>query len=72
MGRQLKVQMPDQESATLKTFAAEEKVSEGEALRRAIALLALARRERQRGRCLGVVEPGENGQLRAIAEVRGV
>lgn len=72
MRRQLKVEMPEQESATLKSFAADEGVSEGEALRRAIALLALARREQQKGRRLGVVVPGDDGDWRVIAEVKGV
>ena len=71
--RHLKVAMPDQESAALKSFAADERITEGEALRRAIALLDLARRERLRGRCLAVAEKThEDGRLEAIGEVTGV
>ena len=70
--RHLKVAMPDQESAALRSFAADERITEGEALRRAMALLALARRERLRGRCLAVAETHGDGRLEAIGEVTGV
>jgi hypothetical protein len=64
--------MPDRMSDELTQFARGEHISEGEALSRAIALLALARREKEKGNCLAVARPGEQGKLDPIHRLEGV
>ena len=68
----LRVSLPHEERAVLRRFADDEQTTEGEALRRAIALLALARREKLNGRCLAVATRGENQALEPIAAVEGI
>ena len=70
--RRVKVSMPDSMSAELKQFAASEHITEGEALSRAIALLALARREKAKGNCLAVARRGGQDALVPIHQVAGV
>lgn len=55
----LNVTMPDEVRDALKQFAKDQNIPEGEALSRAIALVALARKEKK-----------ENGLRLAFAEVR--
>ena len=68
----LRVSLPHEERAVLRRFADDEQTTEGEALRRAIALLALARREKLNGRCLAVAKCGEDQALEPVARVEGV
>lgn len=56
----------------LENFAKENRITETEALTRAIGLLALADEQQKHGRFLGLVEEADNAELHAIGRVRGV
>ncbi len=56
----------------LENFAKGNHITETEALRRAIALLALADEQQKQGRFLGLVEEANNAELHAVGRVRGV
>lgn len=70
--RQIYVSLPDEMSQALKNFAEAENITEAEALRRAIALLALALREKQSGAFLAFAKSDADNQLQPIARVEGV
>ena len=55
----------------LRDFAKTNNITKAQALSRAIALLALAREQRAKGRFLGVVEEDEEKRLRAVGLVKG-
>lgn len=68
----LNVTMPDEVRDALKQFAEDQDIPEGEALTRAIALVALARKEKkENGLCLAFAEVQE-GMLVAVAPIEGV
>ena len=56
----------------LESFARGNDISKAEALSRAIALLALARDQREKGRFLGIVEEDDKRELHAVGRVSGV
>ena len=56
----------------LESFAKGNGISKAEALSRAIALLALAKDQREKGRFLGIVEEDDNRKLHAVGLVSGV
>jgi hypothetical protein len=64
--------MSDNVDDELAEFARTNRVSKAEAIRRAVAVLALARQQRAKGRSLGIVQEDENRKLRAVARVVGV
>lgn len=71
--RRISVDMPNNVDDVLTEFADANNVSKGEALRRAIALLALARKQHQNGKCLAIAqEVGEDKHLEALGKVTGV
>ena len=70
--RRMTIAMSDSIDDELAAFARTNGVSKGEAIRRAVAVLALARQQRAKGRSLGIVEEGEDRQLRAVGRVVGV
>lgn len=54
-------------------FAARNGISTAEAVRRALAVIALAEREQRRGRSLGIVEEDKTSrELRAVGRIRGL
>ena len=70
--RRMTLAMSDSVDDELAEFARTNRVSKAEAIRRAVAVLALARQQRAKGRSLGIVQEDENHQLRAVARVVGV
>ena len=70
--RRMTLAMSDSIDDELAVFARTNGVSKGEAIRRGVAVLALARQQRAKGRSLGIVEEGEDRKLRAVGRVVGV
>ena len=67
------LEMSDGFYAVLKNFAARNRVSKPEAVRRALAVLALAERETPKGRALGIVEEdSDTHELHAVGRIRGL
>lgn len=59
--------------AELGRFAARNGISTAEAVRRALAVIALAEREQRKGRSLGIVEEDKTSrELRAVGRIRGL
>ena len=70
--RRLSFDMPEEVENVLNEFAYSEHLSKGEALRRAIGLLAIAREQGRKGNCLAVVKERENEELIPIGKITGV
>ena len=67
------VEMPDEFAVVLTSFAARNRVSKPEAVRRALAVLALAEQEKSKGRSLGIVEEDKDTrELRAVGRILGL
>lgn len=67
----MRLRMSKAADEVLSDFAETNNITKAEALSRAIALLALAREQRAKGRFLGVVEQDEERRLRAVGLVEG-
>ena len=70
--RRVSLKMSDDAHNVLTDFADANHVSKGEALSRAIGLLALAQEQRREGKCLAIAKKGEDKKLQPIGEVKGV
>ena len=70
--RRMTLAMSDRIDDELAMFARTNGVSKAEAIRRAVAVLALARQQRAKGRSLGIVEEDDDRKLRAVGRVVGV
>ena len=70
--RRMTLAMSDRIDDELAAFARTNGVSKAEAIRRAVAVLALARQQRAKGRSLGIVEEDDDRKLRAVGRVVGV
>lgn len=71
--QRMTLELSDSFDAVLTNFAARNRVSKPEAVRRALAVLALAEREQTRGRSLGIVEEDrDTRELHAVGRILGL
>ena len=71
--RRMTVEVSDSFDEVLTNFAARNRVSKAEAVRRALAVLALVERETIKGRSLGIVEEdNDTHELHAVGLIRGM
>ena len=71
--RRMTLELSDSFDEVLTSFAMRNRVSKPEAVRRALAVLALVERETTKGRSLGIVEEDNDTQeLHAVALIRGM
>ena len=71
--RRMTLEMSDSFDEVLTSFAARNRVSKSEAVRRALAVLALVERETINGRSLGLVEEDtDTHELHAVGLIRGM
>ena len=71
--RRMTLELSDSFDEVLTSFATRNRVSKPEAVRRALAVLALVERETTKGRSLGIVEEDSDTQeLHAVALIRGM
>ena len=67
------LELSDSFDEVLTKFAERNRVSKPEAVRRALAVLALVERETTKGRSLGIVEEDDDTQeLHAVGLIRGM
>jgi hypothetical protein len=67
----LTITIPDETDSEIAAFAAREKITKPEAMRRVLNLVKIANQEHARGRSLGVVIDEDN-KLTAIGKLIGV
>lgn len=71
--QRMTLELSDSFDVVLTNFAARNGVSKPEAVRRALAVLALAEREKTRGRSLGIVEEDrDTHELHAVGRILGL
>ena len=71
--QRMTLELSDSFDMVLTNFAARNRVSKPEAVRRALAVLALAEREKTRGRSLGIVEEDrDTHELHAVGRILGL
>ncbi len=71
--QRMTLELSDSFDVVLTNFAARNRVSKPEAVRRALAVLALAEREKTRGRSLGIVEEDrDTHELHAVGRILGL
>lgn len=71
--RRMTLEVSDSFDEILRNFAVRNRVSEVEAVRRALAVLALVERETIKGRSLGIVEEdNDTHELHAVGLIRGM
>lgn len=71
--RRMTLEVSDSFDLVLTSFAKRNQVSKPEAVRRALAVLALVERETTKGRSLGIVEEDNDTQeLHAVGLIRGM
>lgn len=71
--QRMTLELSDSFDVVLTNFAARNRVSKPEAVRRALAVLALAEREKARGRSLGIVEEDrDTHELHAVGRILGL
>lgn len=71
--QRMTLELSDSFDVVLTNFAARNRVSKPEAVRRALAVLALAEREKTKGRSLGIVEEDrDTHELHAVGRILGL
>ena len=70
--RHVSLKMSDDAHDVLTDFSDANNVSKGEALRRAIGLLALAQEQRREGKCLAIAKEGKDKELHVLGRITGV
>lgn len=71
--QRMTLELSDSFDVVLTNFAARNRVSKPEAVRRALAVLALAEREKTKGRSLGIVEEDQDThELHAVGRILGL
>ncbi|WP_349569327.1 hypothetical protein [Azotobacter salinestris] len=69
---QMTLTLSDEINDFLSSFARHNEITKAEAMRRALALLAIADREKQKGLSLGLVRENEDHKLVAVGRVIGI
>ncbi|MFC0665635.1 hypothetical protein ACFSKY_21600 [Azotobacter chroococcum] len=69
---QMTLTLSDEINDFLSSFARRNGITKAEAMRRALALLAIADREKQKGLSIGLVRENEEHELAAVGRVTGI
>lgn len=66
------IHLPDEIDERLSDIARDRKISKGEAMKRAFALLSFAVEEEKQGHFVGSIKPSDNGKVEVVKEVVGL
>lgn len=66
------IHLPDEIDERLSDIARDRKISKGEAMKRAFALLSVAVEEEKQGHYVGIVKPSDSGRPEVVKEVVGL